>query len=143
MTASERRYTHRYRLEVPLVFCPMNSPWRNGHRAKSINISSRGVYFATSHPVFVGLPVQVILRMPRRIAGTPPSERVFDGRVSHIEWKDVPSGSSGVGVEFFYWETAPESGRADQQQISMGGRGHGETASVSNCRAAGRVCGGE
>jgi hypothetical protein len=87
----------------------MNSPLRNGHLVKSINISSRGVYFVTSHPVFVGLPVQVILRMPRRIAGTLATERVFDGRVSHIEWKDVPSGSSGVGVEFFYWETADKA----------------------------------
>jgi hypothetical protein len=47
--------------------------------------------------------------MPSRIAGTLPSKRVFDGRVSHIEWKDVPSGSSGVGVEFFYWETAEKA----------------------------------
>jgi hypothetical protein len=109
MTASERRYTHRYGLKVPLVFCPMNSSLTNGHRAKSINISSRGVYFVTNHPVFVGLPVQVILRMPRRIAGTLATERVFDGRVSHIEWKDVPSGSSGVGVEFFYWEAAQKA----------------------------------
>jgi hypothetical protein len=58
----------------------------------------------TSHPVFVGLPVQVLLRLPSRIAGTPPSERVFTGRVSHVAGKAVPSGSSGVGVEFFYWE---------------------------------------
>jgi hypothetical protein len=109
MSNSERRYTHRYGLQVPLVFRPMNSLLTNGHRAKSINISSRGVYFVTSHPVFVGLPVQVILRMPRRIAGALPTKRVFDGRVSHIEWKDVPSGSSGVGVEFFYWETAEKA----------------------------------
>jgi hypothetical protein len=47
--------------------------------------------------------------MPRRIAGTLATERVFDGRVSHIEWKDVPSGSSGVGVEFFYWEAAQKA----------------------------------
>jgi hypothetical protein len=87
----------------------MNSPLTNGHLVKSINLSSRGVYFVTSHPVFVGLPVQVILRMPRRIAGELPTERVFEGRVSHIEWKDVPSGSSGVGVEFFYWETADKA----------------------------------
>ena len=85
----------------------------------------------TSHPVFVGLPVRVILRMPRRIAGALPTERVFDGRVSHIEWKDVPSGSSGVGVEFFYWETAEKA------------VGHGETASISNCRTARRVRRGE
>jgi hypothetical protein len=101
---SDRRDSRRFGLKVPLVFCPMHSPMSNGHLAKSINISSRGVYFVTSHPVFVGLPVQVRLRMPGRIAGTLPIERVFDGRVSHIEWKNMPSGCSGVGVEFFYWE---------------------------------------
>jgi hypothetical protein len=105
MSNSERRYTPRYGLKVPLVFCPVHSPLTKGHQAKSINISSRGVYFVTSHPVFVGLPVQVLLRMPKRIAGTLPAERVFDGRVTHVEQRDVPSGSSGVGVEFFYWET--------------------------------------
>jgi hypothetical protein len=92
----------------------MHSPLTNGHQEKSINISSRGVYFVTSHPVFVGLPVQVYLRMPRRIAGTLPTERVFDGRVTHIEWKNVPRGSSGVGVEFFYLET----GQKAVQQVS-------------------------
>lgn len=107
MAASERRCFHRYGLKVPLRFCSAHSPLTNGHVAKSINLSSRGVYFVTSHPVFVGLPVQVLLRMPKRIVGTRAVERIFTGRVSHIECKDVPSGSSGVGVEFFYWE-APE-----------------------------------
>jgi hypothetical protein len=108
-STSDRRDSYRYGLKVPLVFCPMHTPMSNGHLAKSINISSRGVYFVTSHPVFVGLPVQVRLRMPGRVAGTVPTERVFDGRVSHIEWKNVPSGCSGVGVEFFYWEIPRES----------------------------------
>jgi hypothetical protein len=105
MSNSERRYTQRYGLKVPLVFCSMHSPLTNGHHAKSINISLRGIFFVTNHPVFVGLPVHVLLRMPKQIAGTLPAERVFDGRVTHVEQKDVPSGSSGVGVEFFYWET--------------------------------------
>lgn len=105
MTTSERRQSHRYGLKVSLVFCPVHSPLTNGHQEKSINISSRGVYFVTSHPVFVGLPVQVLLRMPKRIAGGHATKRVFTGRVSHIESKDGPSGRSGVGVEFFYWET--------------------------------------
>jgi len=104
MTTSERRYTHRYGWKVQLVFCPMQSPITDGLQAKSINISSRGVYFVTSHPLCVGLPVQVLLRMPKRIAGTLPTERVFTGRVSHIESNEDPGGSSGVGVEFFYWE---------------------------------------
>jgi hypothetical protein len=103
VSTSERRYARRYGLKVPLVFCPMHSPLTDGLQVKSINISSRGVYFVTSHPVGVGLPVRVLLRMPSRIAGTLPTERVFTGRVSHVEGKESPSESSGVGVEFFYW----------------------------------------
>jgi hypothetical protein len=109
-STSERRSTPRYGLRVSLVFCPINSRVENGHHAKSINLSSRGVYFVTSHPVFLGLPVQVCLLMSGRVAGAP-LERVFDGRVSHIEWNNVPSGSSGVGVEFFYRETPRETCR--------------------------------
>jgi hypothetical protein len=106
MTAPERRQTHRYGLKVPLVFCAMHSPLADGHLEKTINISSRGVYFLTNHPVFVGLPVQVLLRMPKRIAGALSAKRIFTGRVSRVEMADMPSGSSGVGVEFFYWEPA-------------------------------------
>jgi PilZ domain len=107
MSLSERRHTHRYGLKVPLVFCLTPSPLTNGLRAKSINISWGGVYFATSQPVSIGQPVQVLLRMPSRIAGSLPNERVFTGRVSHVERKEVPNGSSTVGIEFFYWEIPP------------------------------------
>jgi len=64
----------------------------------------------TRHPVCVGLPVHVFLRMPKRLAGTQATERVFTGRISHVESYDDPNESSGVGVEFFYWET-PSTGR--------------------------------
>ena len=104
MTKSERRQSHRYGVKVPLVFCAVNSLLTNGHPEKSINVSQRGVYFVTSHPVFVGLPVHVLLRMPKRISGEHAIKRVFTGRVSHVERNDDPSGTSGVGVEFFYWE---------------------------------------
>jgi hypothetical protein len=109
ITASERLYTRRYGFEVPPVSCPIHSPLTNtnGHEARSINLSSRGVYFVTNHPVLVWLPVQVLLRMPRRTTKTLPSERIFTGRVREVEWKDVPSGNSGVGVELFYWQTRP------------------------------------
>jgi hypothetical protein len=110
MTTPDRRYSHRYGWKVPLVFCPVHSLLKNGHQAKSINISSRGVYFVTRHPVCVGLPVHVFLRMPKRLAGTQATERVFTGRISHVESYDDPNESSGVGVEFFYWET-PSTGR--------------------------------
>ena len=87
MTTSERRYSHRYGLKLPLVFCSVHSLLTNGHLAESINLSLRGVYFVTSHPVFVGLPVRVFLHMPKRISGEQAADRVFTGRVSHIESK--------------------------------------------------------
>jgi hypothetical protein len=104
MRTPDRRYSHRYGLRVSLVFCPVHSLLENGHSAKSINISSRGVYFATRHPVSVGLPVHVLLRMPKRIAGKQATARVFTGRICHVESNQDPQESSGVGVEFFYWE---------------------------------------
>ena len=87
-----------------------------GHQGKFSNMSSRGVHFVTSHPVCVWLPVRVLLRMPGRIARTPPSERIFTGRVQEVAWKEVPSGRPGIGVEFFYWQTPSENGPINQMQ---------------------------
>ena len=58
----------------------------------------------TRHPVFVGLPVQLLLRMPRRVSGRLPSERVYGGRVTHVQQGVSRGALSGVGVEFFHWE---------------------------------------
>jgi hypothetical protein len=108
---SDRRSTDPNGSRTPPVFCARHSPLKttHGHEAKPINMSSRGVYFVTSHPVFVWLPVQVLLRMPRRIARTLPSERIFTGHIREVEWKDVPLERSGIGVEFFYSQTTAES----------------------------------
>jgi hypothetical protein len=108
---SDRRLTHPNGPRIPPISCAIHSPLTNlhGHQAKPINMSSRGVYFVTSHPVFIWLPVQVLLRMPRRIVRTLPSERIFTGRIREVEWKDVPLERSGLGVEFFYSQTTAES----------------------------------
>jgi hypothetical protein len=135
MSQSERRYTHRYGLKVPLVFCPMPSPLANGLQAKSINISSGGVYFVTSQPVSIGLSVQVLLRMPSRIAGSLASERVFTGRVSHVGRKQVPSGLFGVGIEFFYWEIPAGEFQYVRRKQAWKRESHGTASRVSNCCA--------
>jgi Tfp pilus assembly protein PilZ len=105
LSNSERRYTQRFKLSVPLVFCPVNTPPAWGHSTTSINISEGGVFFNTKHPVFVGLPVRVLLKMPKRFPQRECStECLFTGRVTHIETKHARRGSFGVGVEFFYSE---------------------------------------
>jgi Tfp pilus assembly protein PilZ len=104
----ERRYTHRFKLSVPLVFCPINTPPAWGHSTKSINISEHGVFFNTKHPVFVGLPVRVMLNMPERFKQRCGPRCLFTGRVTHIVPKSATRGSLGVGVEFFYSEPATD-----------------------------------
>jgi hypothetical protein len=87
MPMSNRRLAQRFNLKIPLVFCPMNTPLERGHEVKSINISQRGVYFKTEHPVFVGLPVRVLLQMPSECGGKPAMPVIFTGRVSHVAAK--------------------------------------------------------
>lgn len=99
-----QRYTHRFKLSVPLIFCPVNTPPAWGHAAKSINISERGVFFKTKHPVFVGLPVRVLVNMPERLKTRCGPRCLFTGRVTHIEPNGFTGGNVGVGVEFFYSE---------------------------------------
>jgi len=83
----------------------VNTPPAWGHSTTSINISEGGVFFNTKHPVFVGLPVRVLLKMPKRFPQRECSpECLFTGRVTHIETKHAKRGSFGVGVEFFYSE---------------------------------------
>jgi PilZ domain len=71
----------------------------------SINISEGGVFFNTKHPVFVGLPVRVLLKKPKRFPQRECApECLFKGRVTHIETKHAKRGNFGVGAEFFYSE---------------------------------------
>jgi hypothetical protein len=118
VTMSERDSSCRYGSYTPSMFCPIHSSsgTTRGLQAKSLNMSSRGVYFVTSHPVCVWRPVQVLLRRPGQIARMLPTDRIFTGRVRDIEWKDVPSGMAGFGAEFFYWQTPSENGPLNQMQ---------------------------
>lgn len=100
----DRRFTPRFNLKVPFIFCPMNTPIECGDTVKSINISKRGLYFRTKQPLFVGLPVRVLLEMPGKCGGKLATRVVFTGRVSHVAAKRRGHATSGVGVEFFYSE---------------------------------------
>jgi hypothetical protein len=104
LSVPERRLTPRFRVTVPFLFCPMNTPLQHGHAAKSVNICTRGVYFKTTHLVFAGLLVRVVLKMPSECgSGKLATPVVFTGRVSHVEPTQTGR-RSGVGVEFFYSE---------------------------------------
>jgi hypothetical protein len=100
----EQRLTPRFKLKIPFLFSLMNSPLDCGHAATTLNISRRGIFFATEHPLIVGLPVRLLLRMPGECSGTPAMRIVMTGRVSRVAAKWRGHGGFGVGVEFFYSE---------------------------------------
>jgi PilZ domain len=112
MAGSERRRARRFKLRVPLRVHRPNVVDRP-QRVSSLNISASGVCFATSHPLSVGQSVELNLRMPKRIPGTPSGECSFTGRVVHVAARNGShNGDSEVGVQFIYYEMRRPRGEA-------------------------------
>ncbi len=104
MTAIERRIHPRFRLHASMSFHRLAPIADALQRARTINISTRGVFFATPLALVVGDAVEVLLKMPKRITGVKTGIRRFAGRVAHVEPKVLPQDLSGVGVQFLYYE---------------------------------------
>jgi hypothetical protein len=104
MATSDRRITPRFKLHTPLTYHRMESVSDGAQAANAINISTRGVYFASSLGICVGDTLEVSLEVPRRVTGSKPINRRFAGRVTHVESQCMPLGQSGIGVQFLYYE---------------------------------------
>ena len=124
MSTSERRRTPRFKMRVPLRLHPADTSAENPARVNSLDISASGVSFATKQPVSVGQPIQLQLRMPRRIPGTPSGECSFTGRVVRVESRNGEhkgaKGAIQVGVQFLYYE--PRGPRAEFRITRRGSR---------------------
>lgn len=104
MAKAERRITPRFNLHTRLSFHRTQTPSENDKQASAINISTRGVFFATNLVMSVGEAVEVLLEIPKRVTGVKAIVRRFTGRVAHIEPITAPEGSSGIGVQFLYYD---------------------------------------
>lgn len=100
---TERRLARRFIMRVPLRFRLLKDPSTPERAADSMNISRRGVYFATDLNVSIGLPVQVRLTMPEEVVGSQAGEWCYTGRIVHAD-RLGSNGTSGVGVQFLYYE---------------------------------------
>ena len=74
--------------------------------AESVNLSQRGIYFATNSLLHKGETVEVLFNMPVEIAGEPVSEWRCTGHVVRVEKIKTPSGKLGVGVQFDCYEVS-------------------------------------
>lgn len=104
MPGHERRHGHRFIMRVPLRFHATKEAPLKEESVSSMNISTRGVYFATDQKLAEGLMVQLRLKMPKEIVGDEVDEWSFTGRVAHVEPLSRPNGKSGVGVQFLFYE---------------------------------------
>jgi len=104
MARTERRVTPRFKLRTPLSFHRMEAPSEGQQQARAINISTRGIFFATKLVMTVGEALEVLVEIPKRVTGVSAPTRRFQGRVTHIEFANLPEGTTGIGVQLLYYE---------------------------------------
>ena len=103
MTRAERRLAERFELKIPLRVRIATSIALD-HTAESLNISTRGIYFATDLPLCKGTPVHLVFEMPEELTDKPTSEWRCTGHVVHVEPNSSPQGAICVGVGFDCYE---------------------------------------
>lgn len=101
----DRRLAGRYDVKTPLRV----RIWKSRApelEAESVNLSQRGIYFATDSTLREGEAVEIFFNMPEEIIGEPTSEWRCTGHVVRVERKEEPSGKLGVGVQFDCYEVS-------------------------------------
>jgi hypothetical protein len=118
MTQTERRLTTRFDLRLALrVSMPKSAA--PDQCTQSLNVSARGIYFATDLPLRKGAPVHLVFEMPEEISHKPASEWHCTGHVVHVQPDRSPQGVIGVGVAFDCYEVLP---LAEKRRVSTARR---------------------
>ncbi len=103
--ARDGRSSCRHSLTTALRVRVWNSA-KPEERAASVNVSLRGIYFATKQPLCEGEIVEVLLKMPEEVSGEQSTEWRCTGHVVRVEPFDPAKGKLGVGVLFYCYEAA-------------------------------------
>ena len=101
MKKPERRSVPRYNLRIVLrlrVIGLAREP--ADETTESLDISHRGVSFATHTRFKVGAPIQVSVRIPREVTGTDTMEERCSGRIVHAQNGFHGDGLIRYGVVF-------------------------------------------
>jgi hypothetical protein len=101
----DRRLSHRHCIRTALRVRVWNSA-QPEHRAESVNVSLRGIYFNTKTPLSEGEIVEVLLKMPEEVSGEKTTEWRCTGHVVRVEPLDSTKDKLGVGVQFYCYEAA-------------------------------------
>jgi len=118
MTRTERRLAERFGLKIPLRVRIAKSAAPE-HTAESLNVSKRGISFATDLPLCKGTPVHLAFEMPEEVTHKPSSEWRCTGHVVHVQPNSSPQGATCVGVRFDCYEVRPLVNQVSQWDESM------------------------
>ncbi|HXN51508.1 MAG TPA: PilZ domain-containing protein [Candidatus Acidoferrum sp.] len=102
---TDRRLADRYKVKTPLRV----RVWKSAlpeQTAESLNLSQRGIYFATDSVLRKGETVEVYFNMPEEIVGEPTTEWRCTGHVVRVEETNTSGGKQGVGVQFDCYEVS-------------------------------------
>jgi hypothetical protein len=100
MESSERRIMPRYNVRIPIRFHSVGLATTGmEHYTESLNISRRGLFFASREELRVGMPIEISMRMPREVTGLETVDTRCFGRVVHARAGMFADGSTGYGVE--------------------------------------------
>jgi len=113
---TDRRLAGRYKVKTPLRVRIWKSPVPE-QKAESVNLSQRGIYFATDSQLRKGETVEVFFNMPEEIIGEPTSEWRCTGHVVRVEPIHAAGGKQGVGVQFDCYEVS----RSKPVDVATGG----------------------
>jgi hypothetical protein len=109
VATSDRRLTIRHNFRTPIRI----RLWKSAtpeQSSESLNLSERGILFATDFPMPIGTVVEVLLKMPEMVTGEPTIEWLCSGHVVRVEHIDSPRGKLGVGVQFDCYQIARKRG---------------------------------
>lgn len=101
----DRRMSQRHNIKTALRVRIWKSPIPE-KRAESVNLSERGLFFATDSLLHEGEVIEILLKMPQEITGDPPTEWRCIGPVVRVQPVDSPKGKLGVGVRFDCYEVS-------------------------------------
>ena len=100
--------------------------------AESVNVSQRGIYFATDSVLHEGETVEVFFNMPEIVLGEPASEWRCTGHVVRVEAIAATGGKLGVGVQFDCYEVARSKPADWATGMAMPQRRIADTGSAMN-----------
>jgi Tfp pilus assembly protein PilZ len=106
---AERRSSQRVPMRMPMRV----RIWKFGvpdQHAECVNVSEGGVYFATGSSFQEGERVELLVTMPKEVAGEP-SNWHCEGQVIRVEGIDSASRIIGVAVQFSRQRTLQKNER--------------------------------